>query len=320
MMYNVNKIIDYLAELSGCKIKMLAHEKKNDEKLPLVIACCYTFCDVELLAMVITIAIPIGHDSISPMQLAKHQEKMMEVFLHPVVFALESVESYNISRLTHAKVNFVLPGKLIFIPSLLIVLREMKNKAIVMPKKMPPVAQMLVLYNLEIGSINGLNTSEIAALVGLAYPTINVALRWLSANNIISLVGSKQKYVQITLSKIELWNKSLPLMSSPIERILFADTKPTGGLMSGETAMGHYTMLAEPAAPIVAIDKVMAREDAALLSKQYGDIKVEVWKYSPLLLSENGIVDRLSLYLSMRDSDDERIQLECDTLIKEMKW
>ena len=49
MMYNVNKIIDYLAELSGCKIKMLAHEKKNDEKLPLVIACCYTFCDVELL-------------------------------------------------------------------------------------------------------------------------------------------------------------------------------------------------------------------------------------------------------------------------------
>ena len=109
-------------------------------------------------------------------------------------------------------------------------------------------------------------------------------------------------------------------MSSPIERILFADTKPTGGLMSGETAMGHYTMLAEPAAPIVAIDKVMAREDAALLSKQYGYIKVEVWKYSPLLLSENGIVDRLSLYLSMRDSDDERIQLECDTLIKEMKW
>ena len=71
--------------------------------------------------------------------------------------------------------------------------------------------------------------------------------------------------------------------------------------------MRHYTMLAEPAAPIVAIDKLMAREDAALLSKQYGDIKVEVWKYSPLLLSENGIVDRLSLYLSMRDSDDERI-------------
>ena len=56
------------------------------------------------------------------------------------------------------------------------------------------------------------------------------------------------------------------------------------------------------------------------MSKQYGDIKVEVWKYSPALLSENGIVDKLSLYLCMKDSDDERVQLECDTLIKGMKW
>ena len=56
------------------------------------------------------------------------------------------------------------------------------------------------------------------------------------------------------------------------------------------------------------------------MNKQYGDIKVEVWKYSPSLLSEIGIVDKLSLYLCMKDSDDERVQLECDTLIEEMKW
>lgn len=36
------------------------------------------------------------------------------------------------------------------------------------------------------------------------------------------------------------------------------------------------------------------------------------------VLSEIGIVDKLSLYLCMRDSDDERVQLECDTLIKGM--
>lgn len=189
-----------------------------------------------------------------------------------------------------------------------------------MPNKMPPVAQMLVLYHLEKSTIDGLNTSEIAELVGLAYPTINVALRWLETNNIITLIGGKQKSVQIILNKMELWNKSLPLMSSPIERILFTDIKPIGSLMSGETAMGHYTMLAEPTTPVLAIDKVTAKENAAIMSKQYGDIKVEVWKYSPTLLSKNGIVDKLSLYLCMKESDDERIQLECDTLIEEMKW
>ena len=109
-------------------------------------------------------------------------------------------------------------------------------------------------------------------------------------------------------------------MSSPIERILFTDTKPDGSLMAGETAMGHYTMLAEPTTPIIAIDKATAKENTSLMNKQYGDIKVEVWKYSPALLSEDGWVDRLSLYLCMKNSEDERIQLECDTLIEEMKW
>ena len=320
MRYNIKPVTDYLAELTGSEVKTFAHAKRDDAKLPLAISSGYSFCDVEFMKTIVTIAIPTEQDSISPMQLAKHQAKMMEAFHHPVVFVLESVESYKISRLTQAKVNFIVPGKLIFIPSLLMALREMKNKAIIMPEKMPPVAQMLVLYHLEKGNLDGLNTAEIAELTGLAYPTINVALRWLDMNKIINLIGGKQKQVEFVLSKMELWNKALPLMSSPIERILFADAKPVGGLMAGETAMGHYTMLAEPSTPVIAIDKAAAKENAALMNKEYGDIKVEVWKYSPALLSEDGYADRLSLYLCMKDSQDERIQIECDTLIDEMKW
>ena len=320
MKYNIKTTTDYLAELTGCEIRKLPHTKRDDDKLPLAIASFYTFFDVEFMGTIVTIARPTEQASNTPMQLAKHQAKMMETYQHPVVFALESVTSYNISRLTRAKVNFIVPRKLIFIPSLLIVLSEMKNSPKVMPEKMPPVAQMLVLYHIERRTIDGLNTSEIAELTGLAYPTINVALRWLKFNNIISLVGGKKKHVQIALSKIELWHKSLPLMSSPIERILFTDTKLTGSLMAGETAMGHYTMLAEPDTPIIAIDKTIAKKNAAFMNKQFGDIKVEVWKYSPMLLSDDGWADRLSLYLCMKDNEDERIQLECDTLIEEMKW
>lgn len=59
--------------------------------------------------------------------------------------------------------------------------------------------------------------------------------------------------------------------------------------MTGETAMGHYTMLAEPATPVIAIDKATAKENAAMMNKEYGNIKVEVWKYSPpCCLRKNG--------------------------------
>lgn len=320
MKYNIKQVTDYLDALTGSNVKFLAHAKAKDKKLPLAITSCYSFCDVEFLGTKITIAVPVEQHSISPMLFAKHQAKMMEAFHLPVVFALDSVASYHLARLTHAKVNFIVPGKLIFIPSLLIVLRELKHQAKPMPDKMPPVAQLLVLYHLEKGSIASLNTTEIAELTGLAYPTISVALRWLESHSIITMVGGKQKNVQITLNKLEIWNKCLELMSSPIVRILYADSKPAGSMMAGETAMGHYTMLAEPANPIIAIDKASAKKNASLLNKEYGDITVEVWKYSPTLLAEDGYVDRLSLYLCMRDSEDERTQMACDTLIETMKW
>ena len=260
--------------MTGFKTRRLTHAKGEEKKLPLAIATSYSFYDLEFMETQVTIAIPTG-DGIMPMQLAKHQAKMIEAFNHTVIFALESVASYQIARLTQAKVDFIVPGKIVFIPSMLIVLRELKN---------------------------------------------TVALRWLVTNGIIALTGGKQKHVHITMSKEEIWKKSLPLMTSPIERILFTDKKPEGGLMAGETAMGHYTMLAEPATPVIAIAKATAKENAAMMNKEYGDIKVEVWKYSPALLSENEWADRLSLYLCMKDSEDERIQMECDTLIKEIKW
>jgi hypothetical protein len=320
MKYNIAAITDYLEELTGYNTRLLTHAKGEDKRLPIAIATSYSYYDLEFMETQVTIAIPTGLDGITPMQLAKHQAKMIDTFQHPVIFALESVASYQIARLTQAKVDFIVPGKIIFIPSMLIVLREMKNAVKEMPEKMPPVAQLLVLYHLETRIIDGLTASEIAKLTGLAYPTINVALRWLVSNNIIALVGGKLKHVQITTSKKKFWNKCLPLMSSPIERILFTDKKPEGSLMAGETAMGHYTMLAEPATPVVAIDKATAKRNAAIMNKDYGDIRVEVWKYSPVLLSDGKWADRLSLYLCMKDSEDERIQMECDTLIEEMKW
>jgi hypothetical protein len=51
-----------------------------------------------------------------------------------------------------------------------------------------------------------------------------------------------------------------------------------------------------------------------------GEVEVEVWKYNPALLSESGVVDRLSLYLLLKDYDDERVQIELEHMIHEIKW
>ena len=47
---------------------------------------------------------------------------------------------------------------------------------------------------------------------------------------------------------------------------------------------------------------------------------IEVWRYDPDLLAKNGVIDPLSLYLSIRANDDERIQIELKDLMNSIKW
>lgn len=320
MKYNIEQVKTYLQDFTGCPVLATTTNKSAVEKLPLALYNAYIFKDIELFGTRLTLVFPKIQEGCSPSQLSKHQTKFQEAFCHPVTFVLETIESYNLTRLTRSGVNFIVPGKLVFLPSMMMVLRDIKNTTREIPEMMPPVAQLLVLYHIQVESINGKETARIAEITGMAYPTINVALKWLNAKGFVQLIGGKQKKVQVTWNGKELWEKALPLMSSPVERILYTDTNLTETLIAGESAMGQYTMLAEPTNPVIAISKTTAKQLADSLNKQYGDGKVEVWKYNPTLLSNTGFVDRLSLFLSMKDNDDERVKMECDTLIEEMQW
>lgn len=46
--------------------------------------------------------------------------------------------------------------------------------------------------------------------------------------------------------------------------------------------------------------------------------KVELWNYSPKLLAKEKSVDKLSLYLSLKDSSDERVQDARKELLKDV--
>lgn len=320
MIYNIELVTKYLEQFTGIEIKTAVTPKAEVEKLPLAISGNYCFHNIEMFDTTITLVIPNIINECSPIQLAKHHTKMVEAFRHPVVFVLDGIKSYNITRLSRVRVDFMVTGKIVFIPSMMMVMRNIKDTVKHLPDTMPPVAQLLILYHIEVDGLNGKNTAAIATATGLAYPTINVALRWLAKKDIVKMVGGKEKQVMFCLNGKMLWDKVLPLMTSPIERIVFSDDPVADSLYSGETAMGHYTMLAEPTIPVVAISKNSAQTNTHLLNKQYGNVKIEIWKYNPALLSNNDCVDPLSLYLCMKNNKDERIQMECEKLIEEMKW
>ncbi len=48
------------------------------------------------------------------------------------------------------------------------------------------------------------------------------------------------------------------------------------------------------------------------------EARIEAWKYDPSLLADGNNADRLSVYLSLRHSADERVQKELQTLVSGM--
>jgi hypothetical protein len=92
----------------------------------------------------------------------------------------------------------------------------------------------------------------------------------------------------------------------------------SNGMLSGIEAMSEYTMLNPQQYPTLAISKQEAK--SLMLNKQVGDYEVQIWRYNPRLLTPKNVVDKLSLYLSMKDTDDERIQIELENLINSIQW
>ena len=61
-------------------------------------------------------------------------------------------------------------------------------------------------------------------------------------------------------------------------------------------------------------------ECQSCVESESANARFEIWSYDPKRLAKPPTVDPLSLFLSLRDSVDERIHLQLETLMEEVKW
>jgi len=98
-------------------------------------------------------------------------------------------------------------------------------------------------------------------------------------------------------------------------------------LETGLTALSRFTRISADRHAEFAMSNPryrLARRNEWLEERQFledGLVVIEQWSYSPSLLAmDNRTVDRLSLYLSMRDDPDERVQAALHELIEDAEW
>ena len=311
----------YIESTFGLKVDILPLIKEKLDLLPISISGNYRFLTTNILEREVILLYSIDSTAYTPGQLQKQKELVEKKIHHPVIFIFDKMVSYNVQRLVKQRVNFIIPQKQMFIPDLLIDLKPHKDIPDNTNEHIPGIAQCIILFHLQINSLEGKSAYEIADLFNVSYANVNRAVRWLKENAVITLVGKKTKHITFSNEKRQLWETVLPLLENPIERIVYTDMSVNDNfLISGVNALSEYSMINRENRENYALSKEDFCKLQLQTDRQYGVHRIEIWRYNPNFLSMNGIVDKLSLYLSLKDTEDERIEIELENMINNITW
>lgn len=263
--------------------------------------------------------------SLTPLKY-KQITKQIEILMGmPVAVILDSLFYYERERLIKQGVYFIISDKYAFLPSLIVNVqakKKVKNSA-----RLTPAAQYVLLYYLlsektkEEYTLKYLEQIMPYNYVALARAVANLEDCKLCSTEIKDNTGIK--HIRFGGYKRDLWTKAQNYMSSPVKKVLYCDAIPEGNFsVSGVNALSHYSHLNSEQYETRAIWDKLFNPSGVQFNEVEGSCKIEIWKYPTTMpfLSSNNVVDKLSLYLSMKDEPDARIEKELEIMIEEMKW
>lgn len=321
----------YLKEHFGIVPKISPLSKNELAQLPLYLRGNYVLYNGSIIDQNIIWAKVKSDRNYTPDQIKKQGQQLKQFLGLPIVFVFDEIESWERKRLIERRISFVQPLRQIYIPELFLQLndsiRSSENKNESRSKYLTPPAQCFILYHLEVASLEKISFQEIAKMVQYSTMTISRIIKELHRFELVAIEGVKEKSIRFNLQGKDLWKIILPILSSPVREVWFTDQilNDNHFRIGGDTALSTFTMLSESNRKTYVISKDEFRSMKTLgalksLDKKYGDNRIEVWLYDPVILSEHKNVDKLSLYLSLKHEEDERVIGALEDLINEIQW
>jgi DNA-binding MarR family transcriptional regulator len=266
----------------------------------------------------------------SPGEYEKQANLLRPHFEAPVVFVLDSIDSIARQRMLQKGLPFIVPGTQCYLPGALVDFRErFPRKGIQGRDTLSPAAQLVLLYHLQRKRLDGWPLNQIARELRYSTMTLSKVKDELEGAGLCE-VQRKGRSVSLRFVSEgrELWDLAKEKLSSPVRKTLWAQWATPGypALRAGISALSEKTMINEDRLPTYALRASMLegwlRKGTIIRcpDAETANAKMEGWAYEPKLLGDNLNVDVLSLYLSLRDSHDERVQKELEQLIQGVHW
>ncbi len=320
------RIRQYLLETLGVAVspaRWLA-----ERRLPLFLRSRYAFYEMEILGLRCLLMVDQEEENPSAATIRKHMDHVRSKWPGELVYVRGQVVAYQRKRLIEKKVPFIVPGNQVYLPMLAIDLREHFRRLRQASPTLSPATQVVVLHALLCSDERIHTPAALADRLGYTKMTMTRAFDELDAAGLadVSMQG-RQRRLALRGSRQDLWQKALPLLRNPVRqrRHVRLTTEKQIGPVAGLSALARYSMLAAPRIPVVAISshqwKALQRRDGfpEAAADDPESQEVEVWTYDPEFFAQGQVVDRFSLFLSLRGSEDERVETALEEMMEAVR-
>ena len=253
------------------------------------------------------------------------------------IIVAENLNGNAIRQLVRNGVEFIVPDRHLFVPSLGVVLGSVIENKVVQSDVFSSTAQLVFLYLLYINREKSVCITKgvIAKALDIFPSETTAAVAELQTRGVVKVRRKGQShYVELADESSVIFRNHLRNLMNPVSRRFVVDKDALKGaiygVVSGTAALSRLTSLSpdacmEYAVSAKAFRKLKAdnpeieRYDENVVDENVGIL--DVWHYNPSVLSEDGIADPISLYLATKDDADERVRIASRKMLeRKLGW
>jgi DNA-binding MarR family transcriptional regulator len=268
-------------------------------------------------------------DPVDSRVLSKEKSVYENAFNKPVVFLFDSLnKNYRNAYVKH-HIPFIFVPTQLYIPFMGILFsKKFSGESYSNVKKLTPNAQLILLF-LMYHKKAEYSKQQLSEELALDPVYVTRATKELSDLEMIVIrKEGRMAFVSRELPSKELFEKVKIFLSSPVSDVIYARNKKEMEDLpiASDDALSHIGMLNPPEIRTYACFKknaaldVYERVEEPSWAEPDSISKIEVWNYDPNLLNTGKTVDIISLYCSLRNSNDARVTGEIEELLEDYKW
>ncbi len=335
----VNMIEKYLLDSFGGEVdcNLLVDDK---DQIPLFLSLNYDYYKVRCLDIEFVLMHYILENEISVSKLKNHMDSARKYLKIEgnMAFGFSYSSNYVREKLTREKLSFIILGKQIYLPFIGAVFTDTVQKKYLIKEENQadqsdffPSTEGLALHLVkEIyaeGFSTGISQKDIALATEMSQMSVSRGYKELAKKGWIDIFqNGKHKSWKFKKSYNSLIKQMIVEFKNPILKTIYIEKESINEQLSskliqaGETELSILSDIAPPINDVYAISKKEWNELKGkikeLPTSERNSVKIELWKYKVPI--KDGRIDRVALYISLKDIEDERVKQALEYLLEKV--